>query len=143
LYGNFEILFFKENLLVLEIDTYNYPFGAAHGLTTRSTPNINLVTGEFYTLNDLFKGGIYWTNEINKIIEEMIKTNPEYSDVYEDGFKGISEDQDFYVDADNLYIYFSPYDIAPYSSGFVTFKIPFEEIDPLINKDGNFYKSFN
>ncbi|MEG1255416.1 WG repeat-containing protein [Clostridium sp.] len=143
LYGNFEILFFKENLLVLEINTYNYPFGAAHGLTTRSTPNINLVTGEFYTLNDLFKGGIYWTNELNKIIEEMIKTDSQYSGVYENGFKGISEDQGFYVDADNLYIYFSPYDIAPYSSGFVTFKIPFEEIDPLINKNGSFYKSFN
>jgi len=73
----------------------------------------------------------------------MIKNDSEYSDVYEDGFKGISENQDFYVDSDNLYIYFSPYHIAPYSSGFVTFKIPFEEIDPLINKNGSFYKSFN
>ena len=50
LYGNFETLFFKKDLYIPEINTYNYPFGAAHGLTTRSTPNINLKTGEFYSI---------------------------------------------------------------------------------------------
>ena len=143
LYGNFQILFFNKDLLVLEIDTYTYPFGAAHGGTIRSTPNINLITGEFYSLNDLFKGGIYWSNELNKIIDNMIKTNPNYESVYEGAFKGINENQSFYVDKDNLYIYFIPYEIAPYSSGFVTFKIPFKEIAPLINTNGSFYKSFN
>ncbi|MEG2290609.1 MAG: WG repeat-containing protein [Clostridium sp.] len=145
LYGNFKILYFNKDLLVLQLNSYNYPNGAAHGLTLRNTPNINLVTGEFYTLHDLFNGGIYWTKYINEIIEEMIKTDPQYSEVYKgsDGFKGISEDQTFYVDGDNLYIYFAPYDIAPYSTGFVTFKIPFKDIDKLINKNGGFYKSFN
>lgn len=143
LYGSFEILFFKKNLLVLQIDTYIYPFGAAHGSTTRSTPNINLLTGEFYSLNDLFKGGIYWSNELNKIIENMIETNPNYSSVFKNSFKGISENQSFYVDENNLYIYFAPYEIAPYSSGFVTFKIPFKEISQLIDTNGSFYKSFN
>ena len=64
----------------------------------------------------------------------MIKTSSSYSSVYEDGFKGINENQSFYVDENNLYIYFAPYEIAPYSSGFVTFKIPFEEIDSMIRK---------
>lgn len=143
LYEDFKILFFNKDLLVLEMDTYTYKFGAAHGLTTRNTPNINLVTGEFYSLNNLFKGGVYWSNEINKIIEHMIKTSSLYSSLYKDGFKGITENQSFYVDQDNLYIYFAPYEIAPYSSGFVTFKIPFKEITPLINTNGSFYKSFN
>ena len=143
LYEDFKILFFNKDLLVLEMDTYTYKFGAAHGLTTRNTPNINLVTGEFYSLNNLFKGGVYWSNEINKIIEHMIKTSSSYSSLYKDGFKGITENQSFYVDQDNLYIYFAPYEIAPYSSGFVTFKIPFKEITPLINTNGSFYKSFN
>ncbi|MEG0612973.1 MAG: WG repeat-containing protein [Clostridium sp.] len=145
LYGNFEILYLKKDLLVLQLDSYNYPNGAAHGLTLRNTPNINLITGEFYALSDLFKGGIYWTKYINEIIEKMIKTDPQYSQVYKgtDGFKGISQNQSFYVVGDNLYIYFPPYDIAPYSAGFVTFKIPFKDIDSLLNKTGSFYKSFN
>lgn len=142
-YGNFTVLFFEKNLFIPEINIYNYPFGAAHGLTTRKTPNINLKTGEFYTLSDLFKGGIYWTKYINDIIMNMIKTDPQYEYVYPDGFKGIIEDQGFYVDKTNLYIYFAPYEIAPYAAGFVTFKIPFSEIDNIINKQGSFYQSFN
>lgn len=142
-YGNFTVLFFEKNLFIPEINIYNYPFGAAHGLTTRKTPSINLKTGEFYTLSDLFKGGIYWTKYINAIITNMIKTDPQYEYVYPDGFKGITEDQGFYVDKTNLYIYFAPYEIAPYSAGFVTFKIPFSEISSLINKQGSFYQSFN
>ena len=73
----------------------------------------------------------------------MIATDPQYEILFEDGFKGIKEDQDFYVDKNNLYIYFPPYEIAPYAAGFVTFKIPFTEIEGMINKEGNFYKSFN
>lgn len=142
-YGNFTVLFFEKDLFIPDIAIYNYPFGAAHGLTSRKTPSINLKTGEFYRLSDLFKGGIYWTKYINDIIENMIKTDPQYEYVYPDGFKGIYEDQTFYVDKDNLYIYFTPYDIGPYAAGFITFKIPFSEIDSLINKQGSFYNSFN
>ncbi len=142
-YGNFNVLFFEKDLFIPDINIYNYPFGAAHGLTSRKTPNINLKTGEFYKLSDLFKGSIYWTHYIDEIIKTMIKTDPQYEYVYPDGFKGISQNQDFYVDKENLYIYFTPYDIAPYSAGFVTFKIPFKDIDSLINKNGFFYNSFN
>lgn len=142
-YGNFSVLFFEKKLFIPEINIYNYPFGAAHGLTARKTPSVNLKTGEFYTLNDLFKGGIYWTKYLNDIITNMIKTDPQYEYVYPDGFKGIEENQDFYVDKNNLFIYFTPYDIAPYAAGFVTFKIPFIEIDSLINKQGSFYQAFN
>ncbi len=142
-YGSFEILFYKKDLFIPEINTYTYPFGAAHGLTTRSTPNINLLNGEFYTLADLFKNNINWQEEIDKIIKNMINTDPQYDYVYENGFKGIKSNQDFYVDSHNLYIYFTPYEIAPYFAGFVTFKIPFITIDSMINKRGNFYKSFN
>lgn len=143
LYGNFETLFFKKDLYVPEINTYYYPFGAAHGMTTRSTPNINLKTGEFYSLSDLFSCTTYWINEINKIIKNMIETDPQYSYVYEDGFKSITIDQSFYVDEDNLYIYFAPYEIAPYAAGFVTFKIPFKYVDSMLCKEGSFYNSFN
>lgn len=143
LYGNFETLFFKKDLYIPEIITYNYPYGAAHGLAVRSTPNINLKTGEFYSISDLFTCTTHWINELNSIIKNMIKTDPQYSYVYEEGFKGITSSQDFYVDENNIYIYFPPYEIAPYAAGFVTFKIPFKDIDHLFCKKGSFYNSFN
>ncbi|NLZ49029.1 MAG: DUF3298 domain-containing protein [Clostridiales bacterium] len=141
--GDFQIEYFNKNLLVLDMTGYYYPFGAAHGMPYKRTPNINLETGEFYRLSDLFMGGVNWTGELNKIIENMIITDPQYDILFEGAFKGIEENQDFYVDQNNLYIYFPPYEIAPYVAGFVTFKIPFTEIEGIINKEGSFYKSFN
>ncbi|ATD55613.1 WG repeat-containing protein [Clostridium chauvoei] len=141
--GDFFISFFYKNLLVLKLTGYNYPLGAAHGMETLLTPSINLKTGEIYILKDLFKSSTKWINEINSIIENQIQTNSKYEFVYPNSFKGINENQDFYIDKNFLYIYFSPYEIGPYAAGFITFKIPFLEIDNFINKKGSFYKSFN
>lgn len=142
-YGSFTVEFFKKNLLILNLGGYYYAIGAAHGMPSKKTPSIDLVTGKFYTLGDLFIGGVYWTSELDKIINRMIKTDPQYSVVFNDGFTGIKLDQDFYIDDENLYIYFAPYEIGPYAAGFITFKIPFTEIEGIINKNGDFYKSFN
>ena len=141
--GTFDVQYYKKNFLTLNIMGYYYPLGAAHGMPSMKTPSINLVTGKFYTLGDLFMGGVYWTHELNKIIEKIIDTDPEYSYIFKGAFKGISMTQDFYIDSDNLYIYFPPYEIGPYSAGFVTFKIPFSQINNMINKNGDFYKSFH
>ncbi|WP_291649301.1 WG repeat-containing protein [Clostridium sp.] len=140
-YSDFNIKYFNNNLLVLEINGYYYPLGAAHGMPYRKTLTIDLSTGKFYTLGDLFMGGFYWVGELNKIISNMIQNDKQYEYVFKDQFKGIKEDQDFYVDSSNLYIYFSPYEIGPYSSGFITFKIPFSEIQGMINKNSDFYKA--
>ena len=39
-----------------------------------------------------------------------------------------SKNQPFYVGRNALYIYFEPYEIAPYAAGFVTFRIPYEQM---------------
>ena len=88
-------------------------------------------------------GGVNWLGELNKIIQKMIDSDPQYEYVNKDAFKSIRIDQDFYIDGDNLYIYFPPYEIGPYAAGFITFKIPFSEISGMINKNGAFYLSFN
>lgn len=142
-FGDFSVQFFKNNLLILDIEGYYFPFGAAHGMPVKKTPTIDLVTGKFYTLGDLFMGGIYWVGELNKIIKNIIETDPQYEYIFKDAFKGIKENQNFYLDADNLYIYFPPYEIGPYAAGFVAFKIPFTQIEGMINKQGDFYQSFN
>ncbi|MBD7910998.1 WG repeat-containing protein [Clostridium cibarium] len=142
-YGDFSVNFFKKDLLVIDISGYYYFFYAAHGMPNKKTPSIDLVTGQFYSLGDLFEGGVDWIQEINKIIDNMIKTDKQYDYVFKDAFKGIKIDEGFYIDENNLYIYFPPYEIGPYAAGVVTFKIPFNEIENIINKEGNFYKAFN
>ncbi|WP_300382839.1 WG repeat-containing protein [Clostridium sp.] len=134
-YGDFNIKYFKKDLLNLDINGYYYPIGAAHGMPSKKTPTIDLVTGKFHTLGDLFMGGVYWAEELNKIIKNMIETDKMYEYVFKDEFKGIKQEQDFYIDDNNLYIYFLPYEIGPYSAGFITFKIPFSEIQGILNWD--------
>lgn len=140
--GDFNVEFFKNKLLVLELYGYNFPFGAAHGMPTEVYPHIDLVTGKFYQLKDLFKPNSDYVTVLSNIIGEQIKSNPEYSYVFPDAYKGIAPDQPFYVNENDLYIYFNPYDIAPYAAGFPTFKIPFAEIMNIINTEGDFWKSF-
>lgn len=142
-FGDFSIKYFNKDLLVLNLTGYYYLLGAAHGMPILKTPSINLITGEFYNLSDLFIPSIYWVSDINKIIKEMIDKDKKYEYVFKDTFKTVRFDQGFYIDKENLYIYFSPYEIGPYSAGFITFKIPFSKIDNIINKKGSFYKSFN
>lgn len=141
-YGTFELLFYKKHLLVLDLSGYYYPLGAAHGMPTKKTPTIDLTTGQFYTLSDLFMGGVYWVGELNKILQEMITTDPQYDSIFKEEFHGITPDQSFYVDGENLYLYYAPYDIAPYAAGFVTFKIPWSSIQGMLNKQGAFYQAF-
>jgi hypothetical protein len=77
------------------------------------------------------------------MVGKQIQTNLEYSYVFPNSYKGIKVDQPFYVKEDELYIYFNPYEIAPYVAGFPTFKIPFSEIINILDITGEFWKSFH
>ncbi|WP_315115222.1 WG repeat-containing protein [uncultured Clostridium sp.] len=142
-YGDFEIEFFKKNLLVLQLTGYIYHFGAAHGMPSKNYPHIDLVSGRFYELKDLFKKDSDYVKVLSDIIGEQIKNKPEYSYVFPGTYKGIRPDQPFYVDENSLYIYFEPYEIAPYAAGFPTFKIPYNEIMNIIDTNGDFWKSYH
>jgi len=142
-YGDYSIEFFKNRLLVPLLFGYQYYFGAAHGSPTRVYPHIDLVSGRFYNLEDLFKKDSDYTARLSKIINEKIKTDKQYDYVFPDQTIVIKPDQPFYVHSDALFIYFTPYEIAPYSAGFPTFRIPYGEIMDIIDTNGEFWKSFN
>jgi hypothetical protein len=141
--GDFSVEFFKKELLVLELNGYDFPFGAAHGMPTKVFPHINLVNGSFYELKNLFKQNSDYVKILSDIIGNQIKTDPQYEYVFPDTYKGIAPNQPFYLDENNLYIYFTPYEIAPYAAGFPTFKIAFKDIMNIINTEGEFWRAFN
>lgn len=141
--GGFNISFFKKDLLVLELWGYNYPFGAAHGMPSRVYVHINLKNGNFYELKDLFKKNSDYVKRLSDIIQKQIDEKGEQLGVWKDQYKGIKENQPFYVTEDALHIYFEPYEIAPYASGFVTFDIPFAEIMDIVDTKGAFWKAFH
>nr|WP_246517108.1 WG repeat-containing protein [Clostridium aciditolerans] len=141
--GDFNITLFKKDLLVLELLGYNYPLGAAHGMPSRVFTHINLKNGSFYDLKDLFKKNSDYVKRLSDIIQKQIDEKGEKLGVWKDQYKGIKADQPFYVTEDALHIYFEPYEIAPYASGFVTFDIPFAEIMDIVDTKGGFWKAFH
>jgi hypothetical protein len=141
--GDFAVAFFRKELLVLELNAYDYPFGAAHGMPTRIYAHVSLRTGRFFTLAELFKPGSDYTKVLGALVGEQIKNNPEYNYVWQESYKGVAADQPFYVTGEALHLYYAPYEIAPYAAGFPTFTIPFHELDAILDKNGPFWKSFH
>lgn len=141
--GDFAVVFYRGRLLVLELDGYNYPFGAAHGMPSKEFVHINLHNGDMYALPDLFKPGSAYVKRISDIIAKQIATDPQYDYVFPGSFKQIAPDQLFHVTGEALHILFPPYEIAPYAAGFPEFVIPYGELDDLIDKNGAFWQSFH
>lgn len=124
----------NDNIFSLETTVYDYR-GGAHGLTTNTYYNINTQNSKFITIEDLFKPSSPYqevlNEEINKQIEERRSQGAVFFDD-EDGFKGITDNQSFYITEDGeLVIVFALYEIAPYSSGIIEFTIPNEVTDKI------------
>lgn len=141
--GDFNVTFFKKNLLVMELYGYEYFLGAAHGMPSKLHTKINMINGRFYELQELFKKDSDYVTRLSEIVQNMIETDPQYDYVFPGAFKEIARDQSFYVNATTLYLYFAPYEIGPYAAGFPTFAIPFSEIIDIIDTKGEFWLSFN
>ncbi|MEH7255541.1 WG repeat-containing protein [Neobacillus niacini] len=141
--GDFDVSFYKKNLLVIAIKGYDYPFGAAHGMPIKKHAHINRKSGEFYQLKDLFNPKADYVKVISEIIGEQIKNDDQYAYIFPNTYKGIKPSQPFFISDNGVNLYFEPYDIAPYAAGFPTFTIPFKEINSILNKDGAFWRSFH
>lgn len=81
--------------------------------------------GKVLKLNDLFAENYDYKTVINDFIYKEIETKKAL--FFDEDFKGINPDTEFYIEDNCIVIYFQLYEIAPYSTGFPTFKIPLEK----------------
>ncbi|MGL5313554.1 MAG: DUF3298 and DUF4163 domain-containing protein [Peptostreptococcaceae bacterium] len=133
---DFEVKKNSDNMLSLVIEYYKYS-GGAHGYYENISHNIDVRNGRELSLKDLFKDNYDYKKVINKEIreqiEDIIKKEPQYNGVYE--FNGIKEEQKFYIQDDNIVIYFDLYDIAPYAAGIPEFQINIKTIDHMLKDE--------
>lgn len=141
--GDFTISYFTGGLAVIEMTGGNYPLGGSHRVQVKKYAHIDLKTGEFFQLKDLFKPGSQYVKVISEIIGERIKSNRDYSHFFPRSFKGIQADQPFFISKGHLNIFFFPNEIAPYQAGFPAFSIPFDNLMAVIDQLGAFWKTFN
>lgn len=129
------------NVLSLAVETYEFT-GGAHGMAWKDYYIIDTQNNRLLTLQDLFKENVEYKSIINQEINRQIQLSRQKGDnIYFEGdmgFKSISDNQNFYIDGDNLVICFGEYEIAPYVAGMPEIKIPLNFLKPNLNE--NFLK---
>lgn len=122
-YRTYEITFNRNYLLSLFADKYIYT-GGAHGNTIRTSQTWNFLMNRMMQLFEFFKGNPYFMVDILKTISNQIIANPQiYFDDACNLMLNAFQPQNFYLTPRGIVIYFQQYDIAPYSSGILTFLI--------------------
>ncbi|MDR5658945.1 WG repeat-containing protein [Serpentinicella sp. ANB-PHB4] len=140
--GGFTVGYYKKNLVSLKLWGYDYPVDAAHGIPSQMYAHTDLETGRFYKLKDLFIGRSYM-RILSEIIRKQILASENEKEYWIDEYKGIKENQSFFITENSLKICFGVYEIGPYALGFPSFEIPFNDIMNIIDAYGEFWLSFN
>lgn len=102
----------------------------------RTSYNYDLNTGKPLSLSDLFKPNTDYINTLNNQVRNILQKNS--SAYFKDSiknFKGIAQDQPFYLDDNTLNIYFSFNEIAPVASEIPIIKIPLSNLDRILKKN--------
>jgi len=118
--------------------------GGMHGNKSSVAVNYDLMSGDILTLGSIMHAQATKEDFIQLINAELGKHSDEYN-LYNDYQKGVQNRlggdenlyEDFYFTQTGLNFFFSPYEIAPYSSGIITIEIPYNALPGLIY-DGYF-----
>ncbi len=133
---DFELKKNTDSALSIKVRYYTYS-GGAHGFYQDIAYNVDMRTGKFLELMDLFKDNTKYKEvideEIKRQIAELEKKDEENIGIY--NFKGIKENQNFYLQDENLVIYFDLYDITPYAAGIPEFSIDKKLISSMLKPE--------
>ncbi|MEG1312436.1 MAG: DUF3298 and DUF4163 domain-containing protein [Romboutsia sp.] len=133
---DFEVKKNSDDMLSIKTRYYSYS-GGAHGYYEDVTYNIEIKNGEILELSDLFKEKSDYkkviNNEIRNKIENLGKQDSESKGIYQ--FEGIKDNQKYYIQDDNLVIYFDLYEIAPYAAGIPEYPINIDVINHILKDE--------
>lgn len=114
--------------------------GLAHPTTICIAANYDMVTGDVLTLGSIMGSEAALQSLSQLLIDAVteIKTDKQimggYEQIIGDKFNAdVSNNEDWFFDNTGLNFYFSPYEIAPYSSGIITVNIPYEQLTQIID----------
>ena len=131
----FEVPYNQNGFLSIYSDIYEFT-GGAHGNTERQADTWSLTDGRRMELDDFFTGYAYRNIILNSIAAQIGAQISAGSGVYFDGYlKNVFryyDEKHYHLTPNGFAMFFPLYTIAPYSSGIVTFVIPYSEFGGLL-----------
>jgi hypothetical protein len=119
----YELTYNKNNIISISMVYHEYVNGLNRYI--KVPYNFDVVTGKSLSLKDLFIPGVDYRSLINKEIRaQLIRNKEKYFPETIEKFKGIAEDQPFYLQNEYLVIFFGFNEIAPIEAEIPVFKIP-------------------
>lgn len=128
LYSRYYLTKEGSNILSFYIDYYQFT-GGAHGITIRKAYSVDKNSGKNLNLNGLFKKEYNYKQVIDEEIRKEINKNKENYFDNGNAFKGVDDKTKFYINDNNLVIYYEQYEIAPYAAGLPEFNIPLNKFN--------------
>lgn len=123
----YSVTYDKNNILSFSIFFQEF-INRRHN-SIRTSYNYDLRTGNPLSLGNLFRQGVDYLTPLNKIARDQLKSN--YPDIAAN-FKGIAEDQPFYLDNKTLVIYPRFNEIAPVVSDIPLIRIPLISLNNIL-----------
>lgn len=130
--GGYDVHVETPRLLSVTMQYSGYLPPMAHPMHLRASVTANPETGGIYTLADLFIDDRYL-----EVLSEAVALGIEEQELpLLVSFDEVSPDQDFYLTAESLVLYYQLYELVPYAWGFPEFEIPLDSLREIAREDG-------
>ncbi len=130
IYANYEVMKKGKDFLSIKFFISLYTEGAAHPNNVIDSLTFDLNTGKELTLNDLFKKDVDYQKVLNPILND--KVNDLGYELFEP-YKGIEEEQGFYITEQGLVVYYQTYVYTPHAVGPLMLEVSFNQIREIVN----------
>lgn len=120
--------------LSITISEMQYAYRAAHPMTYLRAFTFDSTTGAVLSLADLFRPDSDYRAILNQaMISQIAKREiPIFSFT---PFTGLKDNQEFYLTADSLVVYYQLYQYTPYAFGFLKFPIPYKDLAGILKPE--------
>lgn len=118
-----DVTLLTPKVLVVQVNTYDYAYGSAHGMNMTRYLNYSLVDHCLLTAENIFKPGS--STAILDLINASAKEHyPDEGTLFPQPISGLGSIQ---ITEDDIVFVYQPYEVAPYSTGVVN--IPVSKYD--------------
>ncbi len=117
---------YNKNGIFSMVTDYEYFARSKNKNCYRLSKNIDTLNCVELDFSDLFADASY-IDVINSMIEDIVASNPDkYQDLW--AKPKLSQNQRFYIDDDDIVIFYPPYELSYYERGFVEIPLPLDEL---------------